>query len=66
LPKESADLLPSNFQSYIQDPNSILRNPVDFYPDAVETVHYGSVRAHEAVLLIPFLDQSLICQVYEQ
>lgn len=46
LPKESADLLPPNFQAYITDPNSILRNPIDFYPDTVETVTYGSIRAH--------------------
>jgi 5'-3' exonuclease len=46
LPKESADLLPPNFHSHIIDPQSELRNPTDFYPDNVETVTYGSIRAH--------------------
>lgn len=32
----------------------------------MESVTYGSIRAHEAILLIPFLDQSLICQVYDK
>ena len=66
LPKESADLLPPNFQGYILNEDSCLRRPNDFYPDSVESVTYGSIRAHEAILLIPFLDQSLICQVYDK
>lgn len=60
LPKESADLLPEGFRKYILAPDSLLRTPVDFYPDVVDTVTYGSVRAHEAIYLIPFLDQSLV------
>jgi 5'-3' exonuclease len=60
LPKESSDLLPENFRKYILDPNSQLRQPVDFYPDAVESVNYGSIRAHEAIYLIPFLDQAIV------
>ena len=46
LPKESAELLPPNFQNYILEEGSCLRNPVDFYPDTVETVTYGSIRSH--------------------
>jgi 5'-3' exonuclease len=60
LPKESADLLPENFRKYILTPDSILRNPVDFYPDQIETVTYGSIRSHEAIYMIPFLDQSVV------
>jgi 5'-3' exonuclease len=52
--------LPPNFQKYLLDQQSILRNPVDFYPDNVESVTYGSIRAHEAISLIPFLDQNLV------
>lgn len=66
LPKESADLLPSNFQKYILEQDSILRSPVDFYPDEAETVTYGSIRSHQSILLIPFLDQSLVCKVYDE
>lgn len=60
LPKESADLLPEQFRRHIMAPDSILRQPTDFYPDAVDTVTYGSVRSHEAIYLIPFLDQNIV------
>lgn len=65
LPKESAELLPANFQNLITDVNSVLRNPIDFYPDQIESVTYGSIRAHEAISLIPFLDQVAITTAYD-
>jgi len=37
-----------------------LRNPIDFYPDTFEDDLYGSVRSHEAVSLIPFLNQQIV------
>lgn len=46
LPKESADLLPESFHKHIIELTSQLRTPIDFYPDVVETVNYGSIRAH--------------------
>jgi len=52
--------LPKNFQSYIVSENSILRSPFDFYPDQIESVTYGSLRAHESILLIPFIDQTKV------
>lgn len=56
LPKESVELLPEPFHEFIGDPKSILRSPFDFYPDEFEDDPYGSIRPHEYVSLIPFLN----------
>jgi 5'-3' exoribonuclease 1 len=60
LPKESCDLLPEPFQQYLRNPESPLRSPIDYYPDHFEDDLYGSVRAHEAVSLIPFLNHETV------
>lgn len=65
LPKESCDLLPESFQKYLRNNDSPLRGPIDYYPDQFEDDLYGSVRSHEAVSLIPFLDHSMITTVYD-
>lgn len=60
LPKESCDLLPEPFQKYLRNNDSPLRHPVDYYPDNFEDDLYGSVRSHEAVSLIPFLNHATV------
>lgn len=60
LPKESCDLLPESFRGYLRDTTSPLRTPFDFYPDQFEDDLYGSTRSHEAVSLIPFLNQEIV------
>ena len=60
LPKESADLLPPNFNWLLNTPESPLRTPVDYYPDHIQSIPYGSTRAHEAISLIPYLDQATV------
>lgn len=60
LPKESIELLPPAFHKAIQDPQSRLRSPFDFYPDEFEDDPYGSIRSHEFVSLIPFLNLEIV------
>lgn len=60
LPKESCDLLPEPFQKFLKNTDSPLRSPIDYYPDQFEDDLYGSVRSHEAVSLIPFLNHETV------
>jgi len=50
----------------LRNNDSPLRHPVDYYPDNFEDDLYGSVRSHEAVSLIPFLNHATITTVYDE
>jgi 5'-3' exoribonuclease 1 len=50
----------------LKNEESILRSPVDYYPDNFEDDLYGSVRSFEAISLIPFLDQKIIQKAYNE
>ena len=44
LPKQSNELLPESFRHFLTDKESLLRNPIDFYPDEFHEDLYGSTR----------------------
>jgi 5'-3' exonuclease len=60
LPKESAELLPEPFRNQLLEKDSILRQPVDYYPDSFQEEQYGSLKEHEYIALIPFLDINIV------
>ncbi|KAL4436223.1 hypothetical protein ABPG74_018207 [Tetrahymena malaccensis] len=61
---ENANLLPKPFAQLLTDPNSKLRSPVDYYPDKFTIDPYGGVFSHEYIVVLPFMDQKLIDEVY--
>ncbi|EAS07144.2 XRN 5'-3' exonuclease amine-terminal protein (macronuclear) [Tetrahymena thermophila SB210] len=61
---ENANLLPKPFAQLLTDPNSKLRSPVDYYPDKFTIDPYGGVFSHEYIVVLPFMDQKLIDDVY--
>lgn len=47
LTPENAALLPEQYGKLLTDKeNSILRNPIDYYPDNFETDSYGTMYEH--------------------
>ncbi|CAD8183733.1 unnamed protein product [Paramecium pentaurelia] len=65
LTPENAMLLPEPYGKLLTDKeNSILRTPIDYYPDNFETDSYGTMYEHQHITKIPFLDCNLVEQAY--
>ncbi|CAK94475.1 unnamed protein product (macronuclear) [Paramecium tetraurelia] len=65
LTPENAMLLPEPYGKLLTDKeNSILRTPIDYYPESFETDSYGTMYEHQHITKIPFLDCNLVEQAY--
>lgn len=59
LPKLSKELLPESYQKLMCDIDSQL---IDFYPDDFTTDLNGKKQEWEAVVLIPFINEKVLCK----
>ncbi|GFT31283.1 5'-3' exoribonuclease 1 [Nephila pilipes] len=59
LPKLSKELLPESYQKLMCDIDSQL---IDFYPDDFTTDLNGKQQEWEAVVLIPFINEKVLCK----
>ncbi|GIY13515.1 5'-3' exoribonuclease 1 [Caerostris darwini] len=62
LPKLSKDLLPEAYQKLMCENDSQL---IDYYPDDFTTDLNGKQQEWEAVVLIPFINEKLLCKCSE-
>lgn len=54
-------LLPEPYGKLLTDKdNSILRTPIDYYPENFETDSYGTMYEHQHITKIPFLNCQLV------
>ncbi|CAK76108.1 unnamed protein product (macronuclear) [Paramecium tetraurelia] len=65
LTPENAQLLPEPYGRLLTDKeNSILRTPIDYYPENFETDSYGTMYEHQHITKIPFLDCKIVEEAY--
>lgn len=63
LPQASKDILPKAFQKLTYIPDSPL---IDYFPNEFKTDLNEKIHDYEAIILIPFMDDQLLMETFEQ
>ena len=66
LHPENSNLLPQPYANLLNDPESSLRSPRDFYPSEFSIDPFGAVWEHEYIANIPFVSESIINEAYDK
>ena len=64
MPSGSVDLLPDEFSHLIMNPESMLRNPIDYYPTNFEIDPNDAYFESEFIAILPFLEEELLEKAY--
>ena len=64
MPIGSIDLLPKEFEHLIIDTNSMLRNPIDYYPTKFDIDPNDAYFESEFIAILPFLEEELLEKAY--
>jgi 5'-3' exonuclease len=66
MPQLSFSLLPEATRKVLEDPNNQLRCPEDYYTNDFEMDKFSNPKDFDQKALIPFLDESMVRDVYSK
>lgn len=65
IPVSSSSLLPDPLAKLLTDKeNSLLRTPIDYYPESCEIDPYGAVFESEYIVIMPFVLDEILRKAY--